>query len=958
MNDRIEIGAWASVGDSRGELGSYQNRGELGFETYATGDVLLGMFGDEDAVIRALEDYRESRSNGGMPHASEKPDQGPLAPASNKPAPSKPGLSPKEFLQLVVPWGGAGYFSVHWQHPEKDGFHGRSFQNIDAALQLITQLKAGAPANIYFCLSRHNGKRSRANALALQAVWMDIDVDPADDKKYSTVAEAIVSLFWFCDQLGIPRPSFIVASGGGVHAYWISRRALAANEWQLFANTLKAVAKNSKLKLDAGVTGDVARVLRVPGTTNWKYDDGPRPVHLLPKYCTGVQHNFAAAFGKILSENASGRPKIAEAFKGRELKNLGEGIVIDEIPLQPFKPIKAECGWLRTAYETGGEQYDNPQWNLTALCATFIENGRKLAHLLSNKYPKYTVAETDEKFDIKLRERQNNPKLGWPKCKAIQDAGSKHCATCPHLAAGKTPLHLALKLDNGLPVLDIGHEPTAVAKDLAKLIAQGEHYFFNGNAPVRVAVEINNMPRAIEVTPENVRVLAHEICNPVKRTKQGLLPAEIKTDVANIYLKGLEGRWGLKHFAGIATTPILSGDGTIRSMDGYDPLTGLWCHNIPALNIPENPTGREAAAALLRIRHAFRTFAFADTVRMQDRELGVEVVDLRSPAGLDESSAIAATLTAACRPSLQTAPGFLCNAPALSGAGTGKGLLVKAICIIASGASPHAFTSGHDASELDKRLTAALIQARPAIFLDNFNAKELTSDTLASALTENPAQVRIFGQTKMVPLHVCTFIGITGCGIQIAEDMARRLLETRLDAMMENPEERNFKPGFLDDIFAQRPSLLSDLLTIWRWGRQNSNVLDVGRPFGSYEIWARWVRDPLLTLGLRDPVERTSETKANDPRRRALIELFDLWYKKHKNKPVKATQLDWAAIRLIDGSARIDFDGSFKYNRQKVAGFLTQRAGTYVGGYRLIQSKEGPQSKENAVYTLVRSAQP
>ena len=94
------------------------------------------------------------------------------------------------------------------------------------------------------------------------------------------------------------------------------------------------------------------------------------------------------------------------------------------------------------------------------------------------------------------------------------------------------------------------------------------------------------MPRAIEVTAENVRVLAHEITSPVRHTKQGKVAAEIKQDVANIYLKGLEGQWGLKRFAGIATTPILSCDGTIRSMaDGYDRATGLWCHNIPALSV-------------------------------------------------------------------------------------------------------------------------------------------------------------------------------------------------------------------------------------------------------------------------------------------------------------------------------------------------------------------------------------
>jgi hypothetical protein len=423
-------------------------------EAFAVGGVSLGAFEEEDDALNALPEGPEAKpkaaGNGGSPptRTNEKPEQGSLAPASSEPAPSKPGLSLKEFLQLVVPWDCGGYFSVHWQRPGMKGFPGHSFQTIDAAL--ITDLQAGPHANIYFCLSRHNGRRDRDNAIALQAVWMDIDVDPADDKKYSTVAEAIVSLFWFCDQLGIPRPSFIVASGGGVHAYWLSRRALAVNEWQLFANALKAVAKNSKLKLDAGVTGDAARVLRVPDTNNWKYG-APRPVYLLPKYCTGIQHDFAAVFEKILGENTipSGRPKIAEAFKNFELKNLGEGIVIDEIPLQPFEPIKAECGWLRTAYETGGKQYEQPQWNLKILCATFMENGRELAHLLSNKHPNYTVAETDEKFDIKLRERQNNPKLGWPSCKTIRDAQPSGqpsvCDQCQHFSKGKSPLHLAMQ---------------------------------------------------------------------------------------------------------------------------------------------------------------------------------------------------------------------------------------------------------------------------------------------------------------------------------------------------------------------------------------------------------------------------------------------------------------------------------------------------------------------------------
>ena len=64
--------------------------------------------------------------------------------------------------------------------------------------------------------------------------------------------------------------------------------------------------------------------------------------------------------------------------------------------------------------------------------------------------------------------------------------------------------------------------------------------------------------------------------------------------------------------------------------------------------------------------------------------------------------------------------------------------------------------------------------------------------------------VRPMGHTKNVPLHTRTFIGITGNSVQIAEDMARRLLNTHLDAQMEDPEQRKFAPGFLDHVLVER----------------------------------------------------------------------------------------------------------------------------------------------------------
>ena len=492
-------------------------------------------------------------------------------------------------------------------------------------------------------------------------------------------------------------------------------------------------------------------------------------------------------------------------------------------------------------------------------------------------------------------------------------------------------------------IIDDGDLPAA-ARELAGLIAAGERFLDNGNGIVQVTV-VDGMPRASMVTPEAVRVLAHEICRPVKGLKNGFEPVTLSADVANLYLKGLPDH-GLKRFKGITASPILSGDGSIRMADGYDEQTGLWCHGIPHVPVPDKVDRAAAERALEYIRMTFRTFAFADAETIFDPLLGVNVVTGKPK--LDESSFISALMTAVCRASLPLAPGVLANAPNLSGAGTGKGLSVKALCIVASGASPSAFTSGHDEKELDKRLSAALVEARPAILLDNFNSKNLESDVLASALTEDPCEVRIFGQTKMVPLYVKTLIAVTGNGVSLAEDQARRFVnKINFDSKLENPESRPFKPGFLDTIREQRGELLSAVLTIWRYGRQNQ--IKRGASIGSYEVWAEWCRDPLLDLGCEDPVSRIAETKANDPRRRDLIAIFDAWWEAHLNQSRLAKDLAEEVIEAIEATSPNGHAG-----RQYVVSWLMKHDGTRIGGYVLTGVKTGPKSKPKALFKLTR----
>jgi hypothetical protein len=545
------------------------------------------------------------------------------------------------------------------------------------------------------------------------------------------------------------------------------------------------------------------------------------------------------------------------------------------------------------------------------------------------------------------RPRQNEP--------TKKTEGSSKEGAPPAIAVKRIGKTGSVRDDGELPEFVIkDSDLPAAAKELAALIAQRDDFLFNGNMVVRIAVEADCMPRALEVTAEAIRVYAHEICRPVKirkvEDKLERVPVSLTKDVALIYLNGLEGKWNLPRFRGITTAPILANDGSIRIATGFDAATGLWCQNIPDIGIAEEPSEDDARSALYRLRFFFRTFPYADSVRMLDAALGVEVTDLSAAIGLDESTFIVALLTAVCRPSLDLAPSYLVRAPGYSGSGSGKGLAVKALCIIASGSKPAAFTSGHDGEEFDKRLTAALIEAHPAVFLDNFNAKELRSDVLASALTEDPATVRPMGQTKMVPLHTRTFITITGNAVEIAEDMARRTITTNFDAKVEDPELRKFAPGFLDQVFASRAELLTDALTIWRWGRQNR--LTPGKPLGNYERWAQWCRDPLVTFGMRDPIDRLAEIKAADPRRRALIAVFDAWWAAHGDTMVKATELAPEVIEQIDIKAVRKADNTLQFSRQRVARFLDAHKSTRVGGYALIQTKSGKLSKPIAYYQL------
>jgi hypothetical protein len=185
---------------------------------------------------------------------------------------------------------------LHWLIPaprdsSKLIWIGKPTRTIEDFLSLLEWvLSRPTTKDVYFCLSlqaqtKKNGRgnltamRHQKDALALKAIWLDIDVRPPP-KGYATLEEALDDLAAFVKAAGLPPPSAKVGSGGGLHVYWFSDKPLTPDEWRPYANGLKVAAINFGLRCDTQCTVNAAQVLRVPGTFNHKTTP-PRPVKLL-----------------------------------------------------------------------------------------------------------------------------------------------------------------------------------------------------------------------------------------------------------------------------------------------------------------------------------------------------------------------------------------------------------------------------------------------------------------------------------------------------------------------------------------------------------------------------------------------------------------------------------------------------------------------------------------------------
>ena len=154
--------------------------------------------------------------------------------------------------------------------------------NVAAALA-STLCQSGK--NVYFACAKFETNKNRTgnNASGAHCFWLDLDCGAEKAKTgtgYASKRDAIAALDFFWKSVGLPRPSIVVDSGNGVHVYWTFADFIPKDEWRKTAKKIKVVAKSVGLIADPTRTGDIASVLRVPGTVNFKNPLHPKPVEI------------------------------------------------------------------------------------------------------------------------------------------------------------------------------------------------------------------------------------------------------------------------------------------------------------------------------------------------------------------------------------------------------------------------------------------------------------------------------------------------------------------------------------------------------------------------------------------------------------------------------------------------------------------------------------------------------
>jgi hypothetical protein len=296
--------------------------------------------------------------------------------------------------------------------------------------------------DVYFALARFqtDDSRTKENVKSLKAFWLDIDcgeakaaVNEATGKPdgYIDQTTGIQELAKFCDLVGLPIP-MLVNSGRGIHAYWPLTREISRAEWEPVGKRLAQLCATHNFYVDRNVF-EVARILRVPGTLNFK-DNPPLPVEVITEADPIDYETFRDILGvKVgLVDDLN--------YQKRELTDLGKQLQ-DNIESSFSKIMRRSaegngCQQLLSCYNERAS-LSEPRWFNALSVAKFCKDADKSIHRMSEGHPDYDPVAAIAKI---------NHIKGPHTCAQFEKNNAGGCDGCPFKGKINSPISLGKEL--------------------------------------------------------------------------------------------------------------------------------------------------------------------------------------------------------------------------------------------------------------------------------------------------------------------------------------------------------------------------------------------------------------------------------------------------------------------------------------------------------------------------------
>ena len=311
-------------------------------------------------------------------------------------------------------------------------------QEFDKHIQWCVEHKFDA----YFGCAKYGDadNRKHDNARYFGALWMDIDcgkekATPDENGKikgYADQATGMVAVKDFCAKLNLPKP-IIVDSGYGLHFYWVLTETLRRNVWDSLSKRLRDLALQEGLIVDTSVF-EASRVLRVPGTYNFKNPDAPQQVVVVNEVYEAKDYEY---WKSLLG---APEPEEERDFLPKRLSPLMESMFEDRVKRFNTIMIKSAngegCQQLMHCYENQADIEYNLWRSALSIAAHCIDKDSAI-HKMSKDHPNYTEGETEKKA----------ADIGGPHfCTTFERENPGGCDGCPNQGKFKSPIMLGAEI--------------------------------------------------------------------------------------------------------------------------------------------------------------------------------------------------------------------------------------------------------------------------------------------------------------------------------------------------------------------------------------------------------------------------------------------------------------------------------------------------------------------------------